>query len=185
MSLSETGLWVGGYDLLPLKDTAFFDLHVVPGSFNPLHDGHRHIYDSIQIDRWDSVKLFEISSSRVDKEDLTKAEVFKRLGQFRGYAPVLVTNESLFVDKIKLLRRRCVAQLHFHMGIDTYQRAVDNYGIAGIEALDAKFHVWPRIHKGVLQDLRSVPVRPRNVVAVTQSRTELLSISSTALRNAG
>jgi hypothetical protein len=182
--LSDTGIWVGGYDLHPLNDTAFFDLHVVPGSFNPLHDGHRHIYDSIQIDRWGSAKFFEISASRVDKEDLTKDEIFQRLDQFRGYAPVIVTKESLFIDKIKLLRRCCVSQLHFHMGIDTYQRAVDNYGIDGIEALDAKFHVWPRIHKGVLQDLQSVPVRPVNVVAVPQTRAELLAVSSTAIRSA-
>ncbi len=134
------------------------ELHVLCGSFDPLHDGHRWMFESIDEDAMvvqrygsagyavaatTSAKYFEISTSRVGKADLTKDELMKRLRQFTGYADVLVTAQPLFVDKYEVLRSYA-EEVIFHIGYDNYVRLVEINGRAAVSKMGCSFCVWPR-----------------------------------------
>ena len=132
-------------------------LHVVPGSFNPVHAAHRWMYESIDdesiigrrvggyeaVCATTSAKYFEISTSRFGKEDLTDQELLTRLRQFSGYAPVLVTTQSLFSDKYAVLKP-FGEKVVFHVGMDTYERLVKASSLTEVGRLGCYFCVWPR-----------------------------------------
>lgn len=83
-----------------------YQVHLIPGFFNPLHDSHREIFTNAQrylptagADR-NSLVCFEMSIGRIDKPPVTLEQLTERLTQFRGYAPVVISNASRFVAKI-------------------------------------------------------------------------------------
>ncbi len=82
-------------DLKSLKDMS--NLAVYPGSFNPLHVGHKGIYDLLSNDGFHVI--FEMSKSRYQKEPYTDEEVNQTISQFKGYSEILVSNAPLFMDK--------------------------------------------------------------------------------------
>jgi len=134
------------------------EMHVLSGSFNPLHDAHRWMYESIDEDNFvvqnygregyavaatTSDKFFEISVRRVGKEDLDSSELLKRLTQFNGYSKVLVTDSPLFSDKYEYLRPHA-EKVIFHIGYDTYARLVAMSSLQEVGELGCLFCVWPR-----------------------------------------
>lgn len=158
-------------------------LHIVPGSFNPLHAAHKEIHDHIS---WPSeLTFYEVSIVRVDKEMVSFDELRTRLVQFKNYAPVVVTRAGRFVEKIGTLLQHSKL-LVFHVGIDTVTRMRDDYGTIGIQGLAATFVVYDRI---VNEKLRSLSTSfrsgvPFNCVASPAIRSEEnLSMSSSKLRN--
>jgi nicotinic acid mononucleotide adenylyltransferase len=153
------GVFRGGRGIEPMNPRAKVgQMHVLCGSYDPLHDAHRWVYEAIDeeamtIQRYGaggyavaattSAKYFEISTSRVGKPDLTQDELMKRLRQFSGYANVLVTTQPLFVDKYEVLRPYA-EEVIFHIGYDNYVRLVEINGLQEIGQMGCSFCIWPR-----------------------------------------
>lgn len=105
---------------------------VLPGSFNPLHQGHVDLALAAQrkVAQLTGVELpigFEMAVANADKGSIESSIVLERVRQFGpdggvglGEWPVLVTTASLFGQKAELLHD-CV----FAIGADTAVRLVD------------------------------------------------------------
>jgi len=91
---------------------------VMPGSFNPLHDGHLRLREAASEFLGRPV-VFEISVANVDKPRLTPAVLRQRLQQFTD-CTVMLTDAALFADKAKLFER-----CWFVVGMDTAIRLLD------------------------------------------------------------
>ena len=74
---------------------------LLPGSFNPLHDGHRGMFTAATR-RLGSGGAFELSVTNVEKAALGDDEVRRRLIAFKGYAPLWLTRAPTFVEKARL-----------------------------------------------------------------------------------
>ncbi len=92
---------------------------VLPGSFNPLHHGHRLLAEVAER-RLGSPVHFELSVSNVDKPDLGDDELTRRLMQFVGVAPVWVTRTATFAAKADVFPGAV-----FVLGFDTAMRLID------------------------------------------------------------
>ena len=105
----------------PLTTLADFkNLVVYPGSFNPLHDGHKGLTDLLISHGFKMV--FEISRSRYQKPPYDKNHMDRLVKQFTGYADLLVSDAPLFSQK-----RDQLAQFdpYWVMGYDTAKRWLD------------------------------------------------------------
>ena len=91
---------------------------VLPGSFNPLHDGHL-LLARVAEEMTGAPVAFEISVTNVDKPPLAPADVRTRLAQFTGRARVELTRAPTFVEKSRLL-----PAVTFVVGADTAERLV-------------------------------------------------------------
>jgi hypothetical protein len=91
---------------------------LVPGAFNPLHDGHLAL--GALAERMEGKPVaFELSVTNVDKPELTPEEVRYRLDQFVGKWPIWLTRAPLFRDKAQLFPGAT-----FAIGADTAARLV-------------------------------------------------------------
>jgi hypothetical protein len=91
---------------------------VIPGAFNPLHEGHCRLAEVAgRMVRGEVA--FELSVTNVDKPPLTAAEVRRRLRQFAWKAPVWLTRAPTFADKTAHF-----AGAVFVVGADTAARIV-------------------------------------------------------------
>jgi hypothetical protein len=93
-------------------------LVVLPGSFNPVHEGHVLLARVAEEFRQQPL-AFEISVTNVDKPPLSGAAVRHRLAQFAWKWPVELTRAPTFVDKSRLFPRAT-----FVIGADTAERLV-------------------------------------------------------------
>lgn len=132
---------------------------VFPGSFNPLHTGHRSLAHAAE-QRLGHAVHFEISLANVDKADLDPETVWHRVQQFRGVAPVWLTRAARFTTKAVLFPNTI-----FVLGYDTAKRLVDPHYyaddpgqrdvalrqfqeagcraiVAGRIGAEGQFHVW-------------------------------------------
>jgi len=91
---------------------------VLPGSFNPLHEGHL-LLARVAEEIIGAPVAFEISVTNVDKPPLAAADVRTRLAQFTGRARVELTRAPTFVEKSRLL-----PAVTFVVGADTAERLV-------------------------------------------------------------
>jgi hypothetical protein len=94
-----------------------------PGSFNPLHDGHR----ALAMEAWSADTTYMIGFDSVHKPSMTVTEALRRAAQFRKErldgcpGNVLFTQgDPLFVDKFGAR-----PQSTFLMGVDTFERMMD------------------------------------------------------------
>jgi cytidylyltransferase-like protein/competence-damaged protein len=87
-----------------------------PGAFHPLHAGHRRLAAAVSKLLQRPV-VFEISAENVDKPPLAEAEAQRRLQQFEGFAPVLLTRAPTFRRKAELFPGST-----FVIGYDTLER---------------------------------------------------------------
>ena len=165
---------------------------LVPGSFDPLHDGHLGLAQAAAAVSGNEI-LYEISVTNVDKPPLDAAEVRRRLGQFVGKSRVVLTRAETYQKKSRLFPGCC-----FAIGWDTAVRLVAPryYGgdktamlatLAEIWAAGCSFLVAGRESDGVFRTLEDVPV-PEGFNPLFQPIPESafrVDISSTHLRSLG
>ena len=167
---------------------------LLPGAFNPLHDGHRRMAQIGQeiLHMHEPVAL-EISVVNVDKPPLDYMEIERRLGQFPPEQTVYLTRAATFEEKSRLFPGAT-----FLVGADTMRRiaAVQYYGgnptalehtIERMADRGAKFLVFGR-DMGVgfirLIDL-DLPDVLQALCSEVQQNAFHEDISSTALRESG
>ena len=111
---------------------------ILPGAFNPLHDGHRRMRaDAAR--RLGAEVGYELSVVNVDKPPLGYFEVQSRLAQF---APrdVVVTYAPTFVAKARIL-----GGATFVVGADTLARIANAHYYGGAPARDAALDEMRRL----------------------------------------
>jgi nicotinamide mononucleotide (NMN) deamidase PncC len=163
---------------------------VLPGSFNPRHEGHVDLA-RVAGEIVGAPVHFELSVLNVDKPPLSAAEVRRRLAQFAGQATVELTRAPTFLEKSRLLPGTT-----FVIGADTAERLVATryYGgeearmLAALEelaALGARFLVAVRRDPaGRVRTLADAAVPPRFAglfAEIPESRFRL-DTSSTEIR---
>ena len=89
---------------------------LLPGSFNPVHEGHVSLARVAEEIRQQPV-AFEISVTNVDKPPLSGETVRHRLAQFASKWPVELTRAPTFVEKSRLFPGTA-----FVIGADTAER---------------------------------------------------------------
>lgn len=97
---------------------------LLPGSFNPVHAGHRRLARVAEEMRQQPL-AFEISVTNVDKPPLAGEAVRRRVAQFAWKSAVELTRAPTFLEKSRLFPRAT-----FVIGADTAERvvAVKYYG---------------------------------------------------------
>jgi hypothetical protein len=91
-------------------------LVLFPGSFNPMHEGHR-LLARVAAELRQQPVAFEISVTNVDKPPLAGETVRHRLLQFAWKSPVELTRAPTFVEKSRLFPGTT-----FVVGVDTAER---------------------------------------------------------------
>ncbi len=89
---------------------------LLPGSFNPVHEGHLSLA-RVAEEVGQLPVAFEISVTNVDKPPLTGDVVRRRLAQFAWKFPVELTRAPTFVEKCRLF-----PDAMFVVGVDTAER---------------------------------------------------------------
>ena len=113
---------------------------VLPGSFNPLHDGHRQMAAvAREMTGLDSV--FELAVLNVDKPPLEESEIMRRLSGLKGKGPVALTRTPTFQRKSEVFPGSV-----FVIGWDTMVRVIDPkyYGDSETAMLTALAEIWAR-----------------------------------------
>jgi hypothetical protein len=165
---------------------------VLPGSFAPLHRGHKELA-STAAEILGTGVVFELSVTNVDKPPLAEAEVNRRLEQFAGRESVVLTRAETFRKKADLFPG-CT----FVIGWDTTVRLVapKYYGgdesamllaLARISAAGCRFLVAGRAEGGAFRTLADVAIPPGFsplFQGIPESRFRA-DVSSTALRSRG
>ncbi len=163
---------------------------LLSGSFNPLHAGHEQLAQAAATLLGAPV-AFELPVLNADKPPLGYAELERRLDQFRGRYPVVLSRAPLFVQKAKLFPG-CT----FVIGYDTAIRIIDpryydgeagrDAAFASIAAQGCSFLVAGRVKEGVFRTLSDIdlPASLRPLFRELPERLFRVDLSSTAIRNA-
>jgi len=98
---------------------------IYPGSWNPLHDGHRQIVEKAQQIMGAPVTL-ELSVSNADKGQLDYIDINNRVEAVTKEYPLALTNAPTFVQKATKFRQRFHPdKIIFVVGADTWARIWD------------------------------------------------------------
>jgi nicotinamide mononucleotide (NMN) deamidase PncC len=163
---------------------------VMPGSFNPVHDGHVRLARTAS-DIRQHPTTFEISVTNVDKPPLSGEVVRNRLRQFAWKSPVELTRAPTFLEKSRLFAgasfvigadtaERLVAARYYDHDEDRMHAALEEIGQSG-----GNFLVAVRVDKGgrllTLRDI-AVPRRFVDLFAEIPEHKFRLDLSSSAIR---
>jgi hypothetical protein len=158
---------------------------LLPGAFNPVHEGHWALADAASRFLGTPV-VFELSVTNVDKPPLPAAEVRLRLRQFTWRGPLWITRAPTFADKASLF-----PGVVFVVGADTAKRIVAPRYYQDSEArmADALEHIRRQSCRFLvacreaisLEDL-SLPEAYRDLFSGLSKADFWLPTSSTALR---
>lgn len=174
----------GGSDACtPAPDRLLF-----PGSFDPLHDGHRRM-TRIAEEIAERPVDYELSIANVDKPLLDYHEIATRTAQFTDRT-LWLTRAPTFLEKLSLFPHST-----FVLGADTYLRLADpRYYGGSVEASSAAVRmiakqargliVFGRVRDGEFTDPAKldVPQPLRDISYFVSQREFRMDVSSTALR---
>lgn len=162
---------------------------VLPGAFNPLHDGHRGMRAHAAA-RLGRPVAYELCIANVDKPALDYLEINPRLAQFRP-DEVVVSNAPTFVEKARALG----GPVTFVVGADTITRIAEPryYGgraerdaaLAELKGVGCRFLVFGRVDDdGAFKTLADIalPIELAVLCEGVSEREFGSSLSSTALR---
>ncbi|MCY4367357.1 MAG: hypothetical protein OXE17_14210 [Chloroflexi bacterium] len=165
---------------------------VLPGSFNPLHEGHIRMAEvARQLTGLEVV--YELAVLNVDKPPLEESEIRRRLEGVRGLGKVALTRTPTFWRKSEIFPGSV-----FVIGWDTMIRLIDPryYGDSETTMLTALAEIWARGCRflvagrqvdGSFRTLDQIPV-PQGFQPLFQAIPEAqfrADISSTELRERG
>lgn len=126
---------------------------ILPGSFNPLHQGHTGLLKAAE--KITGLRgLFELSAVNVDKPELVEEELLRRAAQIRDI-PVALTRAPRFTQKAQLFPKST-----FVLGFDTAHRlieAADGGEWERFQTLETKFMVAGRIFQYSEKDVALAP----------------------------
>jgi len=163
---------------------------LLPGSFNPLHEGHWELA-AVAAKRTGLPIAFELSTANVDKAPLSVEEIVHRLRPLCWRAPVWLTRAPTFAEKAELFPRAT-----FVIGADTalriiapqyYQDSEANMlaALERIRAQGCRFIVAGRVHHNGqflrVQDL-PLPEQCRDLFLGIPESEYRFDVSSTQLR---
>ncbi len=164
---------------------------LLPGSFNPIHIGHREMM-ARATERLGTTGGYELSITNVDKPQLEKGDIERRLSQFEAGDTVVLTRAETFRKKATIF-----SGTTFLLGWDTAIRLVAPryYGgepemmlaLAEMMAGGTKFLVAGRSDEGEFRTLDDVDV-PAGFAPMFSGIDEAMfrrDISSTELREGG
>lgn len=149
----------------PLKAMEAFPGILIPGAFNPLHQGHLELAE-VAAQILGRQPDFEISIENVDKPPLDYFEIARRATQFGSYRRLWLTRAPTFVEKSRIFPECC-----FVVGADTIVRIGNRkYYFDSVEVRDAairemreqncRFLVFPRLVKGAFLTLSDISLPP-------------------------
>ena len=180
---ARSAVLAAGMEAAPTGDQLIF-----PGSFDPLHDGHR-LMARIAEEIAERPLAYELSIANVDKPPLDYQEIESRAAQFDGQ-PLWLTQAATFVEKLAIFPAST-----FVMGADTFVRLAEpKYYGGSQEAADRAVRtiadnargliVFGRARDGVFEEPATLPApEPLRRIAYFVSQREFrIDISSTALR---
>jgi len=163
---------------------------LLPGSFNPVHQGHRALA-AVAAQLTGQPVAFELSVGNVDKPALPAEEVRHRLAQFAWQAPVWLTQAPTFLQKAELFPGtlfvvgadtavRIVEPLYYQNSEEHMRQALDR-----IRTLGCRFLVGGRVDRtGAFQgvDDLGLPAAYRDLFTGIPESGFRQDISSTQLR---
>ncbi len=163
---------------------------LMPGSFNPMHDGHVRLAQAAG-DIRQHPTTYELSVTNVDKPPLSGEAIRERIQQFAWKAPVELTRAPTFLEKSRLFNgatfvigadtaERLVAAKYYDHDEDRMHAALEEIGSSG-----ASFLVAVRVDPaGRLMTLRDIPVPGRflDLFAEIPEHHFRLDLSSSAIR---
>lgn len=164
---------------------------IFPGTFNPLHDGHRGMA-AVAAEMLGQPVEFEISIVNVDKPMLDYVEMARRSAQFSSEQVLWFTRAAKFTEKVALFENAV-----FVVGADTIVRIADpryydndagerDQAIHQIAAAGGRFLVFGRKTEAGFQGLDSLqlPAALRELCQGVPAERFRQDISSTELRTA-
>ncbi|PPD69123.1 hypothetical protein GOBAR_DD33993 [Gossypium barbadense] len=94
---------------------------IIPGSFNPLHDGHLKLLEAATSICGDGYPCFELSAINADKPPLSIPQIKERVMQFEKFGKtIIISNQPYFYKKAELFPGSA-----FVIGADTAVRLIN------------------------------------------------------------
>lgn len=165
---------------------------VFPGSFNPIHQGHKEMLNIAEEQLGSKVSL-EISVRNVDKPPLDYEDLKRRLSEIQKFhpsQPVWLTQTPLFENKAELFRGTT-----FVVGADTLRRFADlrfyhesthqlHDVLRTIAYYNCRFLVFARNNRGTAESLETldIPDMLRSLCEGIPDSRFTMNISSSEIR---